>query len=831
MKTLIILIVSLFLSLSHIAGTIVVQNTNDNGAGSLRQAIIDAIDGDTIRFNSSLIANGNDTIKLSSEISFNKGLVFKGLYNATDSLFISGQDSVRIFNVNLSASINKNIKIESLFCINGNANNYPFLNAKRGGAILANNMDTLIFKNSIVKNSTAEYGGGVSLVNVNNILIDSSEVSSNVAKGGGGINCYNNGNMYMIISNTTFKKNRATFGSGGGIVIIQGSSISDTSNIKVLNSTLHNNYGRQNGGGIYSICYNDYAVVVTKIIKSSIVENIAGLHGGGIYSNSDGGVFINISNSTIIYNKDAIYARSPSISVVKAKSSIIALNSGVDVYNNSGQYVSSEGYNIFSTSPGGTTITDQINIDTSSLSILPLELNGGSTKTILPIMGSVAINTGNPLDSSRAQNGAVFGIRDVGAAESCLNTIIDTVITCGSHFFKGTTYYNAGSYFHTELSESGCDTLFILELISSSQDTLEAEVICSGDSVLIFGNYERSAGFYSDSLISNNGCDSVIVQELRLVAYSQDTLLPITICSNDSILIFGNYESQPGFYYDTPIYLPFCSGPLVQELIVNQSNDITLSPLIICEGDSANIFGSYESNSGVYNEVLYNVLGCDSTTKQELIVLPLYIDTLPADTICEGESILVFGNYETEAGFYHNNITNASGCDSVLVQEVIFFPIDLTISQSGLTLTSNQIDANYDWINCSSGYIPISGEINQTFTVSSNGEYAVIVTTDYCSDISDCVLINDVGLFENNNLAEVSIYPNPTNKSFIIGLNDEVKENTSITIHDITGKILKEHTLLLKETTIDISNFSNGVYFVRIMEDGVEKGRVKIIKE
>ncbi len=61
------------------ATTIEVQNTNDSSAGSLRQAVLDANDLDTIRFNSALIASGSNTISLTSEIAFSKELVFKGL--------------------------------------------------------------------------------------------------------------------------------------------------------------------------------------------------------------------------------------------------------------------------------------------------------------------------------------------------------------------------------------------------------------------------------------------------------------------------------------------------------------------------------------------------------------------------------------------------------------------------------------------------------------------------------------------------------------------------------------------------------------------------------
>ena len=67
------------------------------------------------------IASGSDTILLTSEIAFNKNLVFKGLYNTTDTLFVSGNNTTRIFNVNLSSSAGKNLVLDSMVLVNGNA--------------------------------------------------------------------------------------------------------------------------------------------------------------------------------------------------------------------------------------------------------------------------------------------------------------------------------------------------------------------------------------------------------------------------------------------------------------------------------------------------------------------------------------------------------------------------------------------------------------------------------------------------------------------------------------------------------------------------------------
>ena len=83
------------------SGIVLVTNTNDTGAGSLRDAIANANEGDTIKFNQSLISGGNDTVILASEISINKPLTLMGAYNNLDTLFISGLNTVNLFNINL----------------------------------------------------------------------------------------------------------------------------------------------------------------------------------------------------------------------------------------------------------------------------------------------------------------------------------------------------------------------------------------------------------------------------------------------------------------------------------------------------------------------------------------------------------------------------------------------------------------------------------------------------------------------------------------------------------------------------------------------------------
>src|SRR5689334_12341230 len=77
------------------SSTITVTNTNDSGAGSLRQAIIDASPGDTIDFHSAL--SGQTITLTSAELLINKNLSING--PGASLLSVSGNNARRIFKV------------------------------------------------------------------------------------------------------------------------------------------------------------------------------------------------------------------------------------------------------------------------------------------------------------------------------------------------------------------------------------------------------------------------------------------------------------------------------------------------------------------------------------------------------------------------------------------------------------------------------------------------------------------------------------------------------------------------------------------------------------
>ncbi len=137
------------------------------------------------------------------------------------------------------------------------------------------------------------------------------------------------------------------------------------------------------------------------------------------------------------------------------------------------------------------------------------------------------------------------------------------------------------------------------------------------------------------------------------------------------------------------------------------------------------------------------------------------------------------------------------------------------VSQSGLTLTAVANNATYQWIDCNNNNAPISGASNQSYTTSAiTGSYAVIVSNGSCSVTSECFLIDQTQLNEIDN-ASILVYPNPTENILHVSWNGINAEE--IELMDASGRLLKKEKLFGADHILDVSSFSNGVYFIKFI--------------
>src|SRR4029077_13616238 len=152
-------------------------NTNDSGAGSLRQAIADANENDTIDF----AVSGTITLT-TGHLEVNKNLTISGPGAA--NLAVNGNGSSRVFFIN-SIFVSKIVSISGLTITNGTASGfYPGL---YGGGIY-NYRATLTLSNCTVSGNSATYDGGGIFNDHGALTVSNSTLSGNsCAQYGGGI--------------------------------------------------------------------------------------------------------------------------------------------------------------------------------------------------------------------------------------------------------------------------------------------------------------------------------------------------------------------------------------------------------------------------------------------------------------------------------------------------------------------------------------------------------------------------------------------------------------------------------------------------------------------
>jgi hypothetical protein len=165
------------------------------------------------------------------------------------------------------------------------------------------------------------------------------------------------------------------------------------------------------------------------------------------------------------------------------------------------------------------------------------------------------------------------------------------------------------------------------------------------------------------------------------------------------------------------------------------------------------------------------------------------------------------GTYDFDPGAGDASLTALGSQDACIIKFGEACLLDNSVTQTGITLTSNQAGAVYQWVDCNDGNAPILGENNQNFTPTMNGNYAVEVTFDGCTEISACTAIGDVGLSQQ--IINTHLYPNPTNGLLNIVVNAPIQ---TVILFNLNGEQLE----LFTTSEIDLSPFPSGIYLLQI---------------
>ncbi|MFH2096682.1 MAG: T9SS type A sorting domain-containing protein [Bacteroidota bacterium] len=340
----------------------------------------------------------------------------------------------------------------------------------------------------------------------------------------------------------------------------------------------------------------------------------------------------------------------------------------------------------------------------------------------------------------------------------------------------------------------------------ASYDYFGHSVSLSSNGMIVAVGADASDGSYIDAgqvrIFGYDGSDwQQIGYDINGEAAADHFGRSVSISADGSVVAIGAYMSDGGILgAGQARVFNNCTGSN-DSLVVNITEcDSYISPS-----------GSYVwTTSGTFLDTIPNIAGCDSVITVNLTINNT--DSVIYPVTC-GSYISPSGNYTwTSSGTYSDTIPNTVGCDSILTVNLTVTDIDTSVSQFGNTLYANASNASYQWVDCDNSFAMIPGETNQSFTPSSDGNYAVIINQNNCTDISPCYTITFIRINKQISHNDFSVFPVPTSgKITVTG-----KGIQKIDVFDFTGKHMPGFEHLPVTNEYDLGKLAKGIYLIKI---------------
>ncbi len=237
-----------------------VTNHDDDGPGSLRQAVADAPPGAWVVFDPGLVVG---IVQLATPIEITKIVTIGGLTGAGTRHKISGQAASQVFIVNGGGLQLNDLIIEEGFSLTAGgaieAYDAPVVCWRTafvacfaqnvGGAVLVQNGSLNVYDSAFTGNITNGAAGAVAMLE-SDARIERSSFYMNAATQVGGALRLEGGTTTVV--NSSFHENEANGpGADGGAISVATGPVSSPAFLRAFNVTATQNTATSEGGGIY----------------------------------------------------------------------------------------------------------------------------------------------------------------------------------------------------------------------------------------------------------------------------------------------------------------------------------------------------------------------------------------------------------------------------------------------------------------------------------------------------------------------------------------------------------------------------------------------------
>jgi hypothetical protein len=340
--------------------------------------------------------------------------------------------------------------------------------------------------------------------------------------------------------------------------------------------------------------------------------------------------------------------------------------------------------------------------------------------------------------------------------------------------------------------------------------------------------------------------------------------------------INGNSNGSANVYMswdDLEIMVPCQLAANALPLVVNSNIQTVCAggPVILTAGGAT----SYLWNNGATTNMItvnptnptnYSVIGtnaasgCTATASQFINVNPappVGIFT-PNSSVCLGSSVnlTAFGasSYTWNTNQTTNVISvspstpttytvlgsNSFGCTSQAIQAIGVNPLpqvtilssnptDLACMEDWTQLSYNGTGAvSFQWLS-SNGVlvgnpVNVNPQMTTTYTLIGTSAQGCSNSFVYELNVTECVGISQV----NASAKGISVFPNPSTGVFNIEWNNGAVKTAEVS--DISGRVIYTGVSEMSTMSIDLGNYSNGVYFVKIQSNGTVE-TIRLVKE
>lgn len=332
---------------------------------------------------------------------------------------------------------------------------------------------------------------------------------------------------------------------------------------------------------------------------------------------------------------------------------------------------------------------------------------------------------------------------------------------------------NNGTLTNFSLSGSTSNWTTGKSLTSGGGNTFSSFSVTACDSYTApSGTVHTNTSGFQDIIPNSAGCDSIMIISLTITNSTTGSI---------NVMACGSYTDSNGIVYTTP-----------QTITETTTNAAGCDSVI-----SINLtFGNTATTS--------NLTACDSYTAAN-------------------------GQVYTTSQTIVDTLQNGVGCDSVSTINLTIVTVDTAVSQMDATLSAVAGATGYQWINCATN-TPIAGATNAVFVATTNGQYAVQITTaGGCTATSSCYSVTIINTKEQILAQTIQYAPNPVTKQLNINLGD-VYQDVQVQILAIDGRIVATEFLNTTQQFELNLNQPSGIYFIKINTSEASTV-LKIIKE